>query len=103
MSEPELLPWKLYNGLKGHYGMAIVSVRTDPKTQQHFVRSEFVEALTEIAALTAFKLRFEDLEKDPTMVRIVVSVVSSERRREPAKEAFGPIVLPFNRINGQHP
>lgn len=93
------LPWKIYNGLMGHPAMSILSVRTDPTSKQHWSRQEFIEAATEIGALTACKLRVEELEADPTVIRIVVSVVSSERRRE-ATEVYGKIVIPFNRING---
>lgn len=95
------VPMTVYAGISGSPAIAIFSVRTEPESKVHRARWEFIEGPTEASVVIAAQKRVAELEADQSVVRIILSVVSSERRRE-AKEIFGKIVVPFNRINGSH-
>lgn len=89
----------MYSGLSGSPAIGIFVARTDPETHQHKMRWEFLDGPTEAGVVLAAQKRVAELEMDLSVVRIIVSVVSSERRRE-SKDVFGKVVVPFNRVNG---
>lgn len=87
---------RIFKGLSNNAAVVIISVRRDSEESGYRTRTEFLDGPSEPSVLIACQKRVEQLEADETVVRIIVSLVVSERRRE----SVGPVLLPFNRVNG---